>query len=135
VLGGRGDGVGVDGRWKELELERNLTDERYRLRMLGLGGMPGVNQGDKPVMRIPRVVSWSIGIAEGEEEMEDMILGMERLGDRGEVSCAKYWHGHELVELWRSCKNLSGRCWWKTVCLVGKEKGKYTLRWSESCGA
>jgi hypothetical protein len=39
-LGGRGKGVEEeDGR--ELELERNLMEERYRLRMLGLGGMPG----------------------------------------------------------------------------------------------
>jgi len=57
LLGGRGEGVGKDGGWEELELERNLTEERYRLRMLGLGGMPRVDRGDKPVMRVPMVVS------------------------------------------------------------------------------
>jgi hypothetical protein len=67
--------------------------------------------------------------------MEEMILGMERLDDRGETSWAKYWHCHELVQLWRSCKNFSDRCGCKSVCLVGKEKRKYTLRWTQSCGA
>lgn len=103
-LGERKDG-GERRNGRELELEKHLMTERHRQRRLGYGGMPGVNYGNKPVLRIPRIVSLSAGASEGDEVLEETILGVERL-DKKEVTCAKYWHCHGLVELGQRCENL-----------------------------